>query len=461
MKKCWIGLCFLLVATVLADKPNVLFIAVDDLNDWIGCLGGHPQAKTPNIDRLAERGVLFEQAYCAAPACNPSRAALMTGIRPSTSGIYHNPTPWRGSPVLKHAVTLPQHFSAHGYRSIGTGKIYHGAFPDPASWDVYWPSKTKTRPNDPMPDGRPLAGVSKSHFDWGPVDVPDAEMADTQVVDWAIEQLGMKHDQPLFLACGIFRPHLPWYVPPKYFEPFPLAEIILPTVPDNDLDDIPDAGKKMAKPEGDHKSVLGKDQWKTAVQAYLASIYYTDTQVGRLLDALDASAYKDNTIICFWTDHGWHLGEKKHWRKFSLWEEAARTPLIFVAPGVTRPGQRCIQPVNLLDIYPTLNALCGLPDLKVLEGQSLLPLLKDVEASLDRVSITTHGRGNHGVRSKDFRYIRYADGSEELYDHRKDPNEWTNQASNPEFATVAKRLRAKIPEVNVPEHGAKAKKRRK
>ncbi len=450
MRKHGIILCFFLVTSILADKPNVLFIAVDDLNDWIGCLGGHPQAKTPNIDRLARRGVLFEQAYCAAPACNPSRAALMTGIRPSTSGVYHNSNPWRQSPVLKDAVTIPQYFSAQGYVSKGAGKIYHGRFPDPASWDVYWPSKKKPRPNDPLPKGRPLAGVSNTHFDWGPVDVPDKKMGDNQVVDWVIEQLGQAHAKPLFLACGIFRPHLPWYVPPKYFKPFPLDEIILPKVPDDDLDDIPAAGKRMAREAGDHRSVLGKGQWKTAVQAYLASIYYTDTQVGRLLDALDASPHKDNTIICFWTDHGWHLGEKKHWRKFSLWEESARTPLIFVAPGVTRPDQRCGQPVNLLDIYPTLNALCGLPEKKGLEGNNLLPLLKNVEAPFHPVSVTTHGRDNHGIRSKHFRLIHYADGSEELYDHRKDSGEWTNLAANPEYAAMVERMRKWLPEVNVP-----------
>ena len=363
---------FLCIGLAYAERPNVLFIAVDDLNDWIGCLGGHPQAKTPNIDRLAKRGVLFENAYCAAPACNPSRAALMTGIRPTTSGVYHNPNPWRKSPVLKDAVTIPQHFTANGYISKGAGKIYHGGFADPASWEEYWPSKSKTRPGDPMPEGRPLAGVSKSHFDWGVVNAPEAEMGDTQVVDWTVKQLQQKHDKPFFLACGIFRPHLPWYVPPEFFEPFPLDEVILPKVKQNDLDDVPEAGRKMAKPDGDHKNVTGKGQWKTAVQAYLASCYYTDTLVGRLLDALDASEYKDNTIICFWTDHGWHLGEKEHWRKFALWEDATRTPMIFVAPGVTKPNQRCDQPVNLIDIYPTLNELCGLPKIDALDGQSLV-----------------------------------------------------------------------------------------
>ena len=337
----------------------MLFIAIDDLNDWIGKLGGHPQTLTPNIDRLADRGVLFANAHCAAPACNPSRAALMTGIAPYRSGVYVNPQPWK--PVLKDKVTLPQHFMQHGYRAIGSGKIYHGGYPDPESWHEYWPSQTRNRPGDPTPKVKSVSGLNMAHFDWGPVDVDDSEMGDTQVVDWVIGQLQAKHDKPLFLACGIFRPHLPWYAPRKYFDRFPVDEIQLPEHRDDDLDDIPAAGVKMANPSRDHAAVLKHNQWHAAVQGYLASISYTDGQVGRLLDALDASAYANNTVVVLWTDHGWHLGEKKHWRKFALWEEATRTPLIFVAPrgtpGLpqgTPAGTRIDKPVSLLDIYPTL-----------------------------------------------------------------------------------------------------------
>jgi arylsulfatase A-like enzyme len=434
------------------ERPNVLFMAIDDLNDWIGCLGGHPDVKTPNLDRLASRGVLFTNAYCSAPACNPSRASLMTGILPSTSGVYHNPDPWRMSPVLKDAVTIPQHFMAHGYGAVGGGKIYHGAFPDPPSWQDYFPSQTKNKPDDPMPPNRPINGIpNTAHFDWGPVDVPDEEMGDRKVAAWVIEQLHKKHDKPFFLGCGFFRPHLPWYVPTKYFDMYPPDKITLPTVNENDLDDVPPIGRKMAKPQGDHAKVLKYKQWRKAVQGYLASISFVDTCVGRVIDALDASDYADNTLIVLWSDHGWHLGEKLHWRKFALWEEATHNVLMVVAPGVTRPGGRCSRPVSLLDIYPTLIELCSLSPKKKLQGRSLVPLLKNPDAQWDRPALTTYGRNNHSVRSERYRYIRYSDDTEELYDHDNDTLEWNNLAKDPKYAEVKRQLAQWLPATNAPE----------
>jgi arylsulfatase A-like enzyme len=442
----------LVFAQAARNRPNVLFIAIDDLNDWIGRLGGHPQARTPNLDRLASRGVLFTRAYCAAPLCNPSRAALMTGVRPSTSGVYTNSQPFRRSPVLKDAVTLPQHLRAHGYRSIGTGKIYHGGFPDPQSWDEYWPSQTQNKPPDPAPPQRPANGIpDTAQFDWAALKNPDSDMGDYKVVDWAAGQLRRKHDKPFFLACGIFRPHLPWYVPQKYFDLFPLGSIQLPTVKNDDLDDVPPIGRRFARPEGDHKKVLQHDQWRKAVQAYLASITFADAQVGRLLDAFDASPYARNTAIVLWSDHGWHLGEKLHWRKFTLWEEATRNVLMMVAPGVTRAGARCDRTVSLLDIYPTLVDVCGLPGRPVLEGASLLPLLRRPDAPWDRPAVTTYFRNNHSVRSERWRYIRYSDGGEELYDHQNDPLEWTNLASKPEHQAVKTELARWLPKENAPD----------
>jgi len=440
------------------DKPNVLFIAVDDLNDWIGCLGGHPDTKTPNIDHLAERGVLFTNAFCAAPACNPSRAALMTGIRPSTSGVYHNPQPWRQA--MPDAVTLPQHFMAHGYRAVGGGKIYHGAFPDPPSWQEYFPSQKQNKPDDPVPEERPLNGIPNTrHFDWGPIDVADEEMGDRQVADWAIGELAKEHDKPFFLVVGMFRPHLPWYVPRKYFEPFPLDSVTLPEVNDDDLDDVPPIGRQMAVrskevneaalAKCDHGKVINTNNWRRAVQAYLASVHFADACIGRVLDALDNSRYADNTIIVLWGDHGWHLGEKLHWRKFALWEEATHCPLIIAAPGMAKG--RCTRTVNLLDIYPTLVDLCGLKPRAELEGDSLTPLLKDPAAKWDRPSLTTHGRNNHTIRTEQWRYIRYSDGTEELYDRGNDPLEWTNLAGREEHNRLKKRLAKWLPETNVPD----------
>ena len=429
--------------------PNVLFIAVDDLNDWIGCLGGHPDVKTPHLDALAKRGVLFSKAYCAAPACNPSRAALMTGIQPSTSGIYHNSQRWRKSPILEDAVTIPQHFMANGYTAMASGKIYHGRFPDPASWERYWPSQHSNIPSSP--ERKEKAPGSRKHFDWGPLDVANEEMGDWQVGDWVIKQLEKEYDKPFFLGCGFFRPHLPWYVPQKYFDMYPLDKITLPNVNEDDLDDVPKAGQKMAKPDGDHARVMEHKAWRHAVQGYLASITFADDCVGRVIEALDKSPHRDNTVIVLWSDHGWHLGEKLHWRKFALWEEATHNVMMIVAPGTTSPEGRCDAPVNLLDIYPTLVDLCGLPTKGELEGASLIPLLKNPAAEWERPALTTHGRNNHSLRSKRWRYIQYADGSEELYDHTVDEMEWKNLAGDPEYAGVKKDLKKWLPTVNLAE----------
>jgi arylsulfatase A-like enzyme len=442
----------LLSAKSIRNKPNVLFMAIDDLNDWVGCLGGHPEVKTPNLDRLASQGVLFTNAHCSAPACNPSRASLMTGILPSTSGVYHNSNPWRQSYALKNAVTIPQHFMAHGYSAVGGGKIYHGAFPDPPSWQSYFPSQQKNKPDDPMPPNRPINGIpNTAHFDWGPVDVPDEEMGDRKVAAWAIKQLQKKHDKPFFLACGFFRPHLPWYVPRKYFDMYPPDKVTLPNVNENDLDDVPPIGRKMARPQGDHKKVIEHHQWRKAVQGYLASISFVDTCVGMVIDALDKSDCADNTIIILWSDHGWHLGEKLHWRKFSLWEEATHNVLMAVVPGVTKPAGRCPRPVSMLDIYPTLIELCGLAPKNELQGISLVPLLKDPEAEWDRPALTTYGRNNHSLRSERYRYIRYSDDTEELYDHDKDELEWNNLAKDPKYTEIKKQLAKWLPRTNVPE----------
>lgn len=448
-----------LLSTVLKadiDRPNVLFIAIDDLNDWIGALGGHPQAKTPNIDRLAKRSVLFANAHCAAPACNPSRAALMTGIAPNESGVYHNPQPWR--PALPDAITIPQHFTANGYRSGGSGKIYHSRYPDPASWETYYPHQLENKFGNPSPPKKNLNGLDRGNFDWGPLSEPTSEMGDNKTAKWVAKKLGREHDKPFFLACGIYRPHLPWYVPQEYFDRFPIDSIQLPNTIANDLEDLPAVAVEVAIRGGDHASVVKGKQWKHAVQGYLASIAFADEQVGIVVDALDKSPHKNNTIIVLWTDHGWHLGEKEHWRKFALWHRSTRTPLMFSVPkGVsalpngTLKGRQSMQPVSLLDVYPTLIELCGLPAKNELSGKSLVPLLRDPDLETGRAIVTTNGRNNHAIRDIRWRYIRYADGSEELYDHKSDPHEWNNLAGNPEYAAIIDRLAKWIPKVNAPD----------
>ncbi len=424
-----------------ADKPDVLFIAVDDLNDWVTNLGGHPQTKTPNIDRLVARGTSFTNSHCAAPACNPSRAALMSGLRPWQTGIYTNGDPAAG--VLKDTNTINRHFMAQGYNTLGGGKIYHNINAEGRTdtwneWVGLFPSIKEKEGN--------MNGLKSGHFDWGAVDAKPSDMGDYKLTDWAINQLKTAPtDKPLFLGVGYVKPHLPWYVPREYFDRFPLEGIQLPVVKEGDLADIPPAGVAMAKPGGDHKAVLKGDQWKKAVQAYLATISFLDDQVGRLLDGLDASPRKDKTIIVWWTDHGWALGEKEHWRKFALWEETTRTSFAIVAPGVTQPGAVCAAPVDYLNMYPTLCELAGLPLPEHVKGASLVPLLKDAKAPWDHVAICTHGRGNHGVRNLNWRYIRYDDGGEELYDHSKDPNEWTNLAKDPAMNDIKAKLAAELP----------------
>jgi arylsulfatase A-like enzyme len=427
-------------------RPNLLFIAVDDLNDWVHHLGGHPQAKTPNIDRLARRGVTFARAYCATPLCNPSRAALMSGLRPSTTGVYDNPTDWRK--VITDTPTLAMHFMQNGYYVAGAGKIYHDSFRRDSDWNDYLNNQKR----DPQPKGndRGVGGIA-----FAPLDADDSDMQDYESVSWTIDKLNCRHDRPFFLACGLHKPHMPWNVPRKYYDMFPLDQIILPKVLETDLDDIPPAGVKIARPQGDHRQILESGRWRDAVQAYLAAIAFADAMIGRLLDAVDQGPHKDNTIIVLWGDHGWHLGEKQHWRKFTLWEEATRAPLIFVAPVVTQPERICNRTVDFMGIYPTLCDLCGLSTPGHVQGTSLKSLLVDPEASRDQPALTTYMFNNHGVRSERWRYIRYNDGSEELYDEDKDPMEWTNLAGKPELAPIKAELARFMPKINAPDAGPK------
>jgi arylsulfatase A-like enzyme len=453
-----LGLCLVAGTNGLAAqprKPNVLFIALDDWNDWAGCLG-HGQALTPNADRLAGQGMLFTGAHCVAPVCNPSRVAVMTGLRPETTGVYENHQPL--GKKKPDAVTLQLHFAQSGYATYGGGKIYHDSpqFIDLRGWTEYywWHPKGNVRddyshPPDPEPPGRPtrnITPITKRNFDWGPVDQPEADWPDTKVAHWAAGVLERKHDEPFFLAVGIFRPHVPWFNPPKYFDVYPLDRIRLPAVKDDDLEDLgPFARARAMDRNSQHEKLVEFGEWKPAVQAYLGSISFADANLGRVLDALDRSPHKDNTIVVLWSDHGYHLGEKLHWHKRTLWERSTHVPLIWVVPGTTKPGSVCDAPVSLLDMYPTLIDLCGLKPRAELEGRSLVPLLGDPNAPWDRPAVTTWQPGNVAVRSRHFRYIRYAKGEEELYDHRTDPDEWHNLAGDPRYAGVIAEHRRHLP----------------
>jgi arylsulfatase A-like enzyme len=387
------------------DPPNVLFIAVDDLRDCVGHLGSHPQAKTPSIDHLAERGVSFTRAYCSAPLCNPSRISLLTGIAPSNSGVYGNGEKLRDK--LPRAVTLMQHFRASGYSARGAGKIFHGSGAyDKDSWDGYFRPANSKKPRR------------------------------------------IKRDSSLPKSAWV-----PWG---------PLDGIELPQVTNGDLDDVPAFGRKLArevydpsgernfavKPDGDHANVIANNQWRKAVQAYLATISFADAQIGRVLGSLEKSAHAENTIIVLWGDHGWHLGEKEHWRKHALWDVSTRTPLIISVPEGRTKGQRCHRPVSLIDLYPTIVDLCGLPERDGLDGQSLKPLLQNPSQEWQRPVVMTYGFNNHAVQTQRWRYIRYADGGEELYDHTNDLNEWKNLASFSQYKSTIEELKMRLPERN-------------
>lgn len=426
-------------------KPNVLFIAIDDLNHWVGHLGRNKQTKTPNIDRLAKSGVTFTRAYCAAPVCNPSRAALMSGLRPGRTGVYDNGQDWQ--PVIPVEQTLTTQFKNAGYVVYGAGKIYHANAHRPAEWDDYFVQgddkglKAHATAKD---DG--VGGIK-----FKPLDCADSALSDYKSVDYGIKHLGAKHDKPFFLAVGLHKPHMPWDVPKKYYDLFPLESIELPPTKDGDLKDVPPAGLKMAKPEGDHAEMVKSGRWKEAVQGYLAAIAYCDAQIGRLLDALDKSAHKDNTVVVLWGDHGWHLGEKEHWRKFALWEEATRAPLVWVVPGLTKPGGVCDRTVDFMSLYPTLCDVCGVAVPKHVSAPGFKSLLADPSAKWDHAAVTTFRRNNHAVRTEKWRYIRYANGDEELYDHSADPYEWTNLAGDAKYADTKKELAKLLPTENKPE----------
>ncbi len=446
----WFGWMGLLVGAVQGnEKPNVVFIAIDDQNDWLGCMGGHPLAKTPHIDALAAKGTLFLNAHCQAPLCNPSRTSLLIGMRPSTTGI-HGLSPWfRSVPQFAEVVSLPQHFEKNGYRTLSAGKIYHswrgpggagkgkkkgGAGAPEAQvmefQEVGPPGGFGTKPPKKLIPPTPFG--DHPLMDWGvwPLDNDDTEKGDYQVASWAVEKLEtMPKDQPFFLAAGFFLPHVPCYATQKWFDLYPDDDTVLPVYRDDDREDTPRSSWWLhwSLPEPRLKWVQENQQHRNLVRSYLACTSFVDAQVGRVMAALEKAGLAENTIVVLWGDHGWHLGEKGITGKNTLWDRGTRVPLIFAGPGV-KSGQVCTQPAELLDLYPTLVDLCGLPPATHVEGLSLRPQLANAKAVRERPAITSHNQGNFGIRTEQWRYIRYVDGAEELYDMINDPQEFYNLA---------------------------------
>lgn len=433
-------------------RPNVLFIAADDLNDWIGCLGGHPQVKTPNLDALAARGTLFTNAHTQAPLCNPSRTSLLLGLRPSSTGICGLAPGARSIEALRTRTSLPQAFGKAGYRTSTCGKIWHDGSLKPAlmreEFELVGPAPGMPRPPKPIskfPATNPLV-------DWGVFPEHDEDQADWKIADAACDAIRTAPaDRPFFVACGFRLPHVPCYASARWFELYPDATLQMPPVLETDRDDTPRFSWYLhwRLPEPRLKELRKYDEWRPLVRAYLASVSFMDSQVGRVLAALKESGREKDTIVVFWSDHGWHLGEKLITGKNTLWERSTRVPLIFAGPGITG-GARCAQPAELLDMFPTLLDLAALPKVDGLEGATLRPQLTDAATPRDHPAITTHNQGNHSVRDLRWRYIHYADGSEELYDLQTDPNEWTNLASLSAHAETKARLAKWLPKTDLP-----------
>jgi len=465
-----------------AEKPNVLFISIDDLNDWTGTLKGHPQAISPNLDELCDQGLLFTNAHCSQPVCAASRNSLLSGIHPTTSGWYGSTSAMRETydQVMQENKMLPQYFKDNGYKTLAVGKIFHQGVTDyKDKIDDFWdeiapdydvPKDLKDRGDGyggtkfyPFPkNGSQIVNHYGEDFNsghslcWGALDredMPGGKMFDELISEWAVDKLSEDHDKPFFLAVGFVRPHVPYTAPKKYFDLYNPDEIIIPEVPDDEMADVPMMGKSIAFgtiKTGDHYAVtnLSDSYWREMVMAYLACISFVDEQVGKVIKALNNSKYADNTIVVLWSDHGQHLGEKKHWRKQALWEESTKVPLLFKLPGQKTKGVKSKRVVSLLDIYPTLVELCNLPEVKKLQGESLVSLLNNPEMKRERFVLSTWYYKNHAVRSENWRYIHYRDGSEELYNHQNDPGEHINLAGDPQYEKIIEEHKKWLPETD-------------
>ena len=447
------------VSTEAAEKkrPNFLVITIDDLNDYVGCLKGHPNSSTPNLDQLASRGVLFTRAYCNSPVCNPSRASLWTGLRPTTTGVTSNKHGWfRTRPGFEDIVTLPQNMAAAGYATMGFGKLFHLGSQNKidGEWQrsnhySYGPVQN---PKLNFPTGDPIT-------DWGVPRPGNGQPSyDPDIARRVINVLEGKHDRPVFLGCGFFRPHTPLYADQEWFDQHPLNSISLPPgYQKGDTDDLVYFGKRPRREQDveapglfNQEYVEKSGKWKDILQAYLASTSSMDFQLGRVIKALDKSReFRRNTYVIVTSDHGWDLGEKRHWGKAALWEHTTRVPFIILGPGIPA-GIRCDQPVDLLCIYPTVLDFADIKSPHKLAGRSLRPLLENAEANWDHPVVTTFV-DHHALRTRRWRYIRYASGEEELYDHSRDPHEWDNLAVTgselKEVQATLKKLRARLDSV--------------
>lgn len=435
------------------DRPDVLFIAIEDVAPRMGCYG-HPVVKTPHIDSLARRGVVFERAYCMVPVCNPSRAAVASGLRPETTGVFGNSVDWRIRMPDGHS-TLYECFRDAGYETAVCGKLLHHEryFKDKTPEaqqreNRFWTTrlgapakgarKPATRPKAPMPKWLKKGDYNERSLNWGPTGLADIEQRDGATATAVAKKLAAKRDGPLFMAVGLHAPHYPLRAPDRYFAMYPPDRIELPQVPDNDLADVP---YRYGTFNTTDELWCSPDETRQEIAAYYATISYIDTCVGILLDALREAGRERNTVVCLWGDHGMHLGEHGLWRKYTLFENACRVPLVIAAPGVAKEGAACRRPVELIDMYPTLADLCDLPEPKGLEAVSMKPLLADPERPWKQCAFTSRGKGQRSLRTERHRYTEWGGPDKaELYDHQTDPGEHTNLAKDPEHAATVAEL---------------------
>lgn len=477
---------FLILSLSVQAKKNVLLIMIDDMNDWSGYLKGHPQARTPNLDSLAKKSVYFEKAYANSPSCNPSRVAMMTGKHPHSTGVYDNQED-NFRTLYPNAITLPQYFTKNGYSTFRAGKIFHLS----GDWTVTGPKVDLSFENNTWGNDKHTqmekdaqgnlifkSGINwgtYGYIDWGALDFPQSEFGEYGRAQAIIDEINKPgRTKPFFMGLGFYLPHLPWYFPKNVLDEPALAhikniaDVQLPPIPatGNDLDDMGNIGITLAGSADSHpvdaagnpykswhEAITKNGKWKEAVQAYLASIYFTDKQLGRVLKALEASPHRDSTIIVLVGDHGWMLGEKSAWSKYKPWEASTHTHFLINAPGLAPAA--IDKPVSLIDLFPTTMALAGLPEVldskgkPDYDGRNLVPLLRNPLREWDYPVVSAHGDWNGGwqsVRNQRYRYIRYMKEGvileEELYDHDTDPNEWVNLTNNASLAAIKKQLKS-------------------
>jgi len=442
-----VGLFLVLSNLITAQekKPNILFIAIDDMNDWTGFLGGHKEAITPNLDKIANKGINFTNAHVSAPGCSPSRNSLLYGVEPYNSGLYPFYDHGIHKQLKEKYTSLPTLLKANGYNTYGSGKIHHGNSDDPLEWtEFYKPVAAQKK----FKEGEGYKRNSKHSF--RPTLHPDEQHRDHQFANFGIEKLKEKHHKPFFLAVGIVKPHLPFDAPVRFFDQYS-KEVDLANYKEDDLTDIPQEGKKLIK-QGEFNRYKTDQAWGKIRRAYLASISWADYNIGRVLKALDESEYADNTVVVIWSDHGYHLGEKNTFKKFTLWEESTRVPFIIYDGRIKKQsnGRTYSAPVSLINVYKTIAEYTGVKVPNYVDGESLLPIVKNQTQKLTKPTITSWGRGNYAVRTETHRYIRYHNGDEELYDHTTDPNEWNNLAKDKEYDALKTKLKSQLPQNEKP-----------